>query len=279
MAVDRFRVRPAPIDAPPPNSVRSCRACSPRQRRTAPRRGARSAEKPLSTPLRGSRSEIALVAVALLVPIPLLAASGLHLPLPDPVVQGVASLLPSAEGNTQAAAPAKASGLVSGTISATGRNRPVATRAVSPGRNTTTSPEVTTIQTEDSVRAPGVPGRVRPKGAGIPSGADDSTDVGKPPVSAEPTPKGAPTQAVEEGQEPGQTPANTDQDERSLIRAQSDSQGVSTGVSVDEDGNLGVSPPAAGESGSEGVEVGISPDVGPPVTAGTSLPSSGLVLP
>ncbi len=43
----------------------------------------------MSAPLRGSRREIALVAGALLLPIPVLAGSGLIFPLPEAVERGI----------------------------------------------------------------------------------------------------------------------------------------------------------------------------------------------
>ncbi len=53
---------------------------------------------------RGSRREIALVAGALLLPIPVLAGSGLTFPLPDAVERGIASLSQSAGGGGPLAA-------------------------------------------------------------------------------------------------------------------------------------------------------------------------------
>jgi hypothetical protein len=57
-----------------------------------------------------SRREVALVAGALLLPIPLLATTGLSLPLPGLVERAVASLLPAAVSVTEPGAPAVAPG-------------------------------------------------------------------------------------------------------------------------------------------------------------------------
>lgn len=58
---------------------------------------------------RAHRRELAAVALALLLPIPLLAASGLHLPLPAAVERGLASLTPGGDFDTAVveAAPAR----------------------------------------------------------------------------------------------------------------------------------------------------------------------------
>lgn len=277
MAIDRFGVRPAP-STPPRESFRSCReSCSPRQRRTAPRCGAYSAEEPLSAPLRGSRGEIALVTMALLFPIPLLAASALLLPLPDAVARGVASLSPSAEGDKQVSPGERAARVAPGRIRTTGRRRAVeALTASSVGRSTSSQGAIP-IRIESRARSAGAVGaQDRPaRTRGGFEGAD-SPAVGNAPTSDSAPPSSPSTPGASE---PRSGTASTDQGAPSLLRATGDDQSTPAGASADESGNDVVSQLAGSESGEPGIDAGVSPDELPPVTARVSLPNTGLALP
>jgi hypothetical protein len=87
---------------------------------------------------RESRRELALVACALLLPIPLLAATGLGVPLPGTVERGLASLvpfLPPATDGRTAAAPGRAAAQGAGSSAFT-REEAEATRRPEPPRIT-----------------------------------------------------------------------------------------------------------------------------------------------
>jgi hypothetical protein len=93
MAVDRRSLDRAPPPAPPSRRA-LCRAgFRVGHASTASSDGARS--QAAVSDARISRQELAAVAAALLLPIPLLAASGLRFPLPGVIERGVASLTPA----------------------------------------------------------------------------------------------------------------------------------------------------------------------------------------
>lgn len=216
------------------------------------------------------------MAIALLVPIPLLAASGLSLDLPETVERGVASLLPSAEGGSQAFPRGKpASGVASQNTDAAGRTRAVESPTARPRGGGTTSQSATSTRSEAEGLSSGAQGsQDRPAATGV--GSDGaSPDVGDAAASAKSTPSSPPAQG---DKEPGRTPTSSDQSQPPLIRAGGDGQDVPAGASLDEGGNGVVTTPAGTVSVESGVDAGGSPDGIPPVTA-EPLPSSGLPLP
>ena len=221
----------------------------------------------MKAPLRGSRREIAFVAIALLLPIPLLAGSGLSLPLPAAVERGVASLSPFAEGNIEVSGGKAASGVASAKVGAT-KKRTAGRARVGVVLGGGTSSQGTT---------PGRPAdRGRPSGTEDGSENDDSSGGGSEPTTDDTPPNGP---AAPEADEPGDGPASGDKSS-SLLQVTAEGQGMSTGASVDGSGNITVSPPAgSGLSSGPGTVPGAPPDERITVTVDGSASNSGLPLP
>lgn len=129
-----------------------------------------------------TRREVALVAGALLLPIPLLAATGLNVPLPGPVERAVASLLPSAVGASEPGASAVVPGSDAPARAAAAAIPPSASVTSRRGRGTASGAAGNQVHTKvggpTGVDAPGL-GDSPPDG-GTPSG--DEPGAGADPV-------------------------------------------------------------------------------------------------
>jgi hypothetical protein len=255
VAVDRRSVDRAP--APTPSPCRALGRAGFELGRTpiAPSDAARLQAKVSET--RISRRELAAVAVALLLPIPLLAASGLRFPLPGAIERGAASLAaggggfdvavvvdaasatssafsPAAASSAEGTAPADESFAVSSAEAPPGTGA-ASVRGAQPGETTvdTDSPTAPNPHTDDTT----------PPGGG---------DGGE----AEPVPEQAAAAPVEGvSAEAG-------------VRIDAETQAASVEVAVTDSGVT--------------VDTGGAADLGPPLTVPTAIPNPplpGLPLP
>jgi len=220
----------------------------------------------MRAPLRGSRREIAFVAIALLLPIPLLAGSGLSLPLPEALERGVASLSPFAEGSVEVSRGNAASGAASTKVGATKKKAAGQARVGVVRRGRTSSQDATAARPAD---------QGRPSEAGDGSESGDSSGGGSAP-QADDAPENGPTTLGAD--ESGDGPASGDKDD-SVLRVTADGQGTSAGASADGSGNVAATPPQGpGLSTGPGMVPGAL-DEPTTVTVDASPSNSGLSLP
>jgi len=219
----------------------------------------------MRAPLRGSRREIGFVAIALLLPIPLLAGSGLSLPLPESVERGVASLSPFAEGDVQVSGGRAASGVASAQVGSTKKKAAGQARVGVVRRGGTSSQDATAARPAD---------QGRPSGAGDGSENGESSGGGSAPATDDAPENGPTTLGADES---GDGSASGDKDD-SLLRVTADGQGTSTGASADGSGNVAASPPE-GPGLSTGPGMPGALDEPTTVTVDASPSNSGLPVP
>ncbi len=137
-----------------------------------------------------TRREVALVAGVLLLPIPLLAATGLNVPLPGVVERAVASLLPGAIGANEPGASAVVPGSNAPARAASPAYSPSASATSPRGRGTASGAASDLARTKVGgpigVNAPGI-GDSPPDG-GTPSGDDPGAGADPVPERATPAP-------------------------------------------------------------------------------------------
>ncbi|MDQ3378940.1 MAG: hypothetical protein M3546_01265 [Actinomycetota bacterium] len=234
---------------------------------------------------RGSRREIALVAGALLLPIPVLAGSGLTFPLPDAVERGIASLSQSAGGGGPLAAGDSISVGAPDKVAPATRafvfDEPVARF----GDTGTAIPDPSAAEPAEQSASVGAGGSVGAAGgssgvADAPGGEKTPTTGASPTADDAPTTGGSPPDdelpSVEHEAE--SAPASAAPGKPSLLRLVGSGQGISIEAAADDDGSAVISTPAA-DSGPPGVEIAVSPDEQPGVAIGASPTDAGLKLP
>jgi hypothetical protein len=232
------------------------------------------------TERRGSRRELALVACALLLPIPVLAASGLGIPLPSQVERGLASLLPLA-GGPKASVPTLDSGTAAAPDGSTG------------GQPATEGPAAVPVEGALPPGTPFPPGVQEPSGgatsgSGGGTGSGGSGDEPSPPTGDDTPPDDGP--APEDGPAPGDGPApDVDKPSSSEPRSAGPSDappltvavagpGASAGASLS--GNAGSVDVSLGDGEQNvGVSADTAVDEGSVTDVGGGLPNPGLGIP
>lgn len=178
------------------------------------------------TERRVSRRELALVACALLLPVPVLAASGLGIPLPSTVERGLASLLPL-QSSTEDSVPTLDSGTAAATGSPTG-GRPAAAvpeseGALPPG---TPFPRVGGLDgSSGSGSGGGTAGGTGSEGAG---------EEGDPPSGDDTPPLDEPAPDV--GEPDASEPASVSSTAEASLEVAVDAPGASATVSLSDEG-------------------------------------------
>jgi hypothetical protein len=208
-----------------------------------------------------SRREIALVACALLVPIPVLAASGLGVPLPSMVERGLASLLPL-PGGQETSSPDSESGTAAATVGSTGGPATEGRAAVPDSEDAEFSSSAFS-----AAATPGASTETTVRGGGT-TGSGDSEDEDRPAADDDP-PAPAPEEPLP-APEPERLPAvetstAAGTSEAPLLEVTTDEDGVTADVAVGDDG--------AGVSVDTGLGDGEAPDVD------VTLPGSGIGIP
>ena len=198
---------------------------------------------------RISRRELAVVALALLLPIPLLAASGLRFPLPGVIERGVASLTPAggfeiavveaapARPDSEPAAPSDAE---PARTAAADDSQAASSAAVAPD---TGAASVRNEKSEETTAAE----------TGLPSPPDPHTDDQTPPGEGDANPGGGDTR----------NPTSVEPVE---------SAEVETGVTIDAE-SANVSVQIAVDDSGVAVDAGGDADVGPPLEVPLAPPT------
>jgi len=206
-----------------------------------------------------SHREVALLAAALLVPIPALAASGLNVPLPGVVERGLASLAP---GGTDRPGPRETTSTVDVPAQADGSAAAGPTKGVEDAsartREATGGAEGLPTRTEggssSGVDAPGVDDS--PAGGGTSSGGNPDpgavpANLEAPPTLPDIAPRAPDTAAAEE------LPAQVSVNEDGVgvdVGDNSTGTGAGVGVSAPTSGDTGAS---AGVTTDDGTQVGV----------------------
>jgi hypothetical protein len=208
-----------------------------------------------------SRRELALVACALLVPIPVLAASGLGIPLPSAVERAVASLLPL-PGSQETSVPTLELGTAAAADGSTGGQPTTEGRAAVPDSASTKAPDAGLragtgqASTATTTRSGGTGSEGGDEDGSPPTGGDEAPT---PPEGPLPGPLPGP----EEPEPAADTPAAAAQPTPPTLEIAVDGPDVSVEAVVGDD-------------------VGVSVDVGgaeSPLDVDVTLPGPGFGIP